>query len=314
MIDPESGWFAWTPDESQGTATNLISIIVTDDGRPGLSATQSFTVVVLEVNEVPVLAPIADVSFPEGQTLTITNRATDADLPENQFYFSLENAPTNASIDPKNGVFIWTPDETQGPGDYVITVIVSDDGLPSLSATQSFTVVVLETNQPPVLAGISDFKIHAGMTLSFTNSATDPDSPPNALAFSVDPGAPAGAAIGATDGVFTWTPTDADINTVHSITVRVTDDGTPPLDDTHTFLVTVVSRPTLTGIHLSGDVVNVSWTALAGQGYRLQYKTNVNDPDWTDVLPEVIATGASATQTDAFDPTGNRLYRVLVLP
>jgi hypothetical protein len=173
---------------------------------------------------------------------------------------------------------------------------------------------VLETNLPPVLAGISDFKIHAGMTLSFTNTATDLDSPPNSLAFSIDPGAPNGVVIGATDGVFTWTPTDADVNTVHSITARVTDDGTPPLDDTHTFLVTVVSRPTITGIHLSGDVANVSWTALAGQGYRLQYKTNANEADWTDVQPDVIASGASVTQTDAFDPTGNRLYRVLVLP
>jgi hypothetical protein len=60
--------------------------------------------------------------------------------------------------------------------------------------------------------------------------------------------------------------------------------------------------------------VNVSWTALAGQGYRLQYKTNANEADWTDVQPDVIASGAFATQTNAFDSSGMRLYRVKVLP
>ena len=314
VIDPENGWFTWTPAESEGPATNFISIIVADDGRPGLSATQTFTVVVLEVNDWPVLGPIADVSIPEGQTLTITNRATDADAPENQLYFSLANAPTNAWIDSKNGVFVWTPDETQGPSAHVVTVIVSDDGVPSLSATQSFTVFVLETNLPPALAEISDFKIHAGMTWSFTNAATDPDTPPNELAFSVDSDAPAGAGIGAADGVFTWTPADTDANTVRSITVRVTDDGVPPLDDAHTFLVTVVSRPTITGMQFAGDVANVTWTSLAGQGYRLQFKTNVMDADWTDVLPDVIASGASAAQTNTFDASGTRVYRVKLMP
>lgn len=314
VIDPDNGRFVWTPQESQGPATNLISVIVTDDGQPGLSATQSFTVVVLEVNDRPVLDPISDISIPEGQTLTITNLATDADLPGNHLIFRLGSAPTNAWIDPTNGVFTWMTDETQGPSVYIISVIVTDDGVPNLSATQSFTVFVLETNLPPALAGISDFKIHAGMTLSFTNTATDPDTPPNALTFSVESGVPAGAGIGAADAVFTWTPGDTDANTVRSITVRVTDDGVPPLDDAHTFLVTVVSRPTITGIALAGDVANVTWTSLGGQGYRLQFKTNVMDADWTDVLPDVVASGASATQTNAFDPSGMRLYRVKILP
>jgi len=43
------------------------------------------------------------------------------------------------------------------------------------------------------------------MTLTITNVATDSDVPPNALTFSLDAGRPT-ASIGATDGVFAWTP------------------------------------------------------------------------------------------------------------
>lgn len=314
VIDPDNGWFIWTPGETQGPGTNWITVIVTDDGVPGLSATQSFSVVVLEVNDRPVLNPIADFWIAEGETLVITNFAADADVPGNNLLFSLASAPTNASIDPVSGVLTWTPNESQGPGSYSISIGVTDDGVPSLGATQSFMVFVSETNLPPALAPIEDYKIHAGMTLSFTNAATDPDSPPNALAFSLDADAPPEAIIGSVDGVFTWTPADTDANTVRSITVRVTDDGAPPRDVARTFLVTVVSRPTITGIQIADGVANVNWTSLAGQGYRLQFKTNISDAGWADVLPDVIAEGSSVTHTNAFDPSGLRVYRVMIVP
>jgi hypothetical protein len=47
-----------------------------------------------------------------------------------------------AAIDLNSGLFSWTPTEVQGPGTYPIGVIVRDDGTPSLSATNTFTVTV----------------------------------------------------------------------------------------------------------------------------------------------------------------------------
>src|SRR5207237_6655214 len=97
------------------------------------------------------------------------------------------------------------PTEVQGPDTNQITVIVTDSGSPPLSTAQSFNVVVLESNEPPVLAPISDHAIHVGTTLVITNSATDVDIPTNSLTYSLNPG-PAGADVNATNGVFIWTP------------------------------------------------------------------------------------------------------------
>jgi hypothetical protein len=48
-VDSVTGVFRWQPTEIQGPSTNLMAIIVTDDGAPNLSATQEFSVVVRDV-------------------------------------------------------------------------------------------------------------------------------------------------------------------------------------------------------------------------------------------------------------------------
>jgi hypothetical protein len=54
----------------------------------------------------------------------------------------LVNAPPGASLNAVSGLFTWTPPLTQVPGDYTVTVSVTDNGLPPLSTNQTFTVTV----------------------------------------------------------------------------------------------------------------------------------------------------------------------------
>src|SRR2546423_3175599 len=117
---------------------------------------------------------------------------------------------------------------------------VTDNGAPSLSATQSFTVFVRETNSPPVLAAIADRTIHQGTTLTITNTATDTDIPTNTLTFSLGTNAPAGANINSASGLFNWTPASTDVGTTNLITVIVTDNGSPNLAAAKSFTVTVI--------------------------------------------------------------------------
>src|SRR4029453_19357791 len=126
----------------------------------------------------------------------------------------------------------WTPKEAQGPSSFVINVRVIDNGIPSLSDTKSFTVTVNEVNTAPVLAAIANQTVNEGATLSFTVTATDPDLPVNDLTYALEPGAPAGASINATTGLFTWTPNEAQGPSSFVINVRVIDDGIPSLRDT----------------------------------------------------------------------------------
>ena len=99
----------------------------------------------------------------------------------------------------------------------------------------------LQTNTPPALASVADQAINAGVTLSITNTATDPDVPPQVLAFSLL-NAPASAtltALNGTNAVFTWRPAVSQANTSSQITIQVADNGTPSLSATQSFMVTV---------------------------------------------------------------------------
>src|SRR5439155_767596 len=211
-----------------------------------------FAIHVAEVNTAPVLAPIADQSVNEGALLQLTAIATDADLPANALSFSLDSgAPAGATIDATTGVFSFTPAEAQGPGDYSVTVRGTDNGTPARGASRTFAIHVNEVNVAPALAPIADRSVSEGSLLQFTAAATDADLPANMLTYSLDAGAPAGTAIGATTGVFSWTPTGAQGPAGYSITVRVTDDGTPALDASRTFAIHVVevnTAPTLAPI------------------------------------------------------------------
>src|SRR4029077_497836 len=69
-------------------------------------------------------------------------------------------------------------------------------------------LTVAEVNVAPVLAGVpSSATINEEQPYTFTATASDHDLPAQTLSFSLN-GAPAGAAINATTGVFTWTPAE----------------------------------------------------------------------------------------------------------
>jgi hypothetical protein len=149
------------------------------------------------------------------------------------------------------------------------------------------------------------------MTLTITNSASDPDVG-ETLTFSLDPGAPAGTSIGPTNGIFTWTPNESQIGT-NEITVRVTDDGVPPLSAMQSFTVTVEPRPVLT-IGMTNGIVTLSWSAIAGLSYQPQFETNLTDAIWTAFPSNVLASGPIAEAIDTNSANTNLFYRIFVLP
>jgi hypothetical protein len=136
-------------------------------------------------------------------------------------------------------VFSWTPTEAHGPGAYGITIRVTDNGTPNLSDSETITVTVNEVNAVPVLLPIGNRAVNEETLLTFTALASDADVPANSLAFSLDEGAPAGAAIVPNTGVFTWTPTAQQGPGVYPVTVVVTDNGNPTLNAAETISITV---------------------------------------------------------------------------
>jgi hypothetical protein len=163
-INPSSGLITWPTSEATGPSTNLFTVIVADNGLPPMSATGYVTVVVREVNLPPILAVVTNRVINEGFLLLITNSASDYDIPASALTFSLAGkVPDGASINETSGLFRWQPTDTQGPSTNLITVIVTDDGVPRLSATQQFYVVVRDTNP--------DFVLSLGSTNLYTGEA-----------------------------------------------------------------------------------------------------------------------------------------------
>ncbi|MBI4660554.1 MAG: lamin tail domain-containing protein [Verrucomicrobia bacterium] len=237
-IDPVTGDFSWTPEEEQGPGSYTITIRVTDNGPSALSATRTFTVTLREINNAPVINPVSPQSIDEGATLTLRVGARDPDNPPVKLAYTLENAPAGAAIDEESGLFNWTPTEAEGPRDYNVTVRVSEPG-GSPSSTMSFLVGVREVNRAPVLAPIFDFAVSEGASLVFTNRASDADLPAQTLSFnSVNP-LPKGAELDQATGVFSWPLLEDAPAGTHLITIRVSDDGSPPLSSEQTFRVAV---------------------------------------------------------------------------
>jgi hypothetical protein len=73
----------------------------------------------------------------------------------------------------------------------------------------------------------------------FVAAGSDSDLPANTLTYTLDAGAPAKARVHATNGTFFWRPSRTDVASTNPITVRVTDDGAPPLSATRSFTVVV---------------------------------------------------------------------------
>jgi len=101
-------------------------------------------------NNPPTLATIADRVLTLGQSLSFFANASDPDQSFQSLVFALgPGAPPGASLDPFSGQFTWTP--TAAPSTNPLTLSVSDNGRPSLSATTSFTVSVF---MPPQMQNL----------------------------------------------------------------------------------------------------------------------------------------------------------------
>ena len=270
-VDSATGLIRWQTGEAQGGTTNQFTLVVADNGLPSLSSTQSFRVIVREVNNPPFFVnPSPDVEVDEQTTLSYTVAASDTDLPLQALTWQLgAGAPIGVTLNPSTGLLTWTPGEAAGPGEYPINITVRDNGSPQQSVSRLLRIIVREVNRAPSLAPIPLQTALVQTTLTVTNSATDPDAPAQQFFFSLDPGAPRGARIDRTNGVFNWSPPPSYARTTNTFTVRVTDSGVPSLAATQQMVVIV------------GDFLQVALgntITLAGQTGGVAIVVNTTTP------------------------------------
>ncbi len=144
------------------------SVIVSNIAGSAASSNVNVTV----GNTAPTLGPIGDQTTNVGTVLSITNVARDPDVPPQFLAFGLSTAPASATINSGTGVITWRPTVAQANTTNLFVVNVTDNGVPSLSATQSFNVVVSPLTNP--ILGAASFA-NGQFSLSVSGSAIGPD-------------------------------------------------------------------------------------------------------------------------------------------
>ena len=111
-------------------------------------------------NTPPVLAQIGNQTVNVGQAVAFAASATDTDQPPQTLTFNLLAGPATATLGTNSGAFYWRPQVTDASTTNLFTLEVADNGSPSMSATQSFTVIVNPLTQPALSSiGLSNGQI-----------------------------------------------------------------------------------------------------------------------------------------------------------
>ncbi|MGC8830599.1 MAG: lamin tail domain-containing protein [Verrucomicrobiia bacterium] len=308
-INQTTGEFLWQVPTNYPLSTNLITVIVTDDGIPPQTSQATFKVIVSTANTPPLIQHIDDQIVNEGMTLYVMVQATDPDTPPQQLSYSLDLAPPGAFINPQTGVFQWTPTELQGPGIYNVIVRVTDSGAPQMSSTATFKITVNEINSAPVLLPVATRYVIIGQQLTVQLIGTDSDVPVQNLQYSLEPGAPAGITLNPISGILIWTPTATDIGT-NIVSVRVSDDGTPAMSDVKSFSIVVGAKPKLefSRVGSNGDMLKISFDSLPDKRYQVEYTDNLGLSWLTNAI--LNGTGSKLSITNSFTPQKQRFFRV----
>jgi glucosylceramidase len=168
------GWQTWqtvSGSVSNASGTHNLYLVFSGSGAIANLNSFQFSGAVRTTNHPPVLAPIANQTILAGRTLLITNTASDPDVPPQKLVYSLLGAPAGASIDTNRGVFAWRPTIAESPSTRTISVVVADNGTPSLSATQSFLATVIQPAQPT----LNSTSLRHGEFGFWINGNTGPD-------------------------------------------------------------------------------------------------------------------------------------------
>jgi hypothetical protein len=199
-----------------------------------------------------------------------------------------------------------------GMYELVLTSLSADAGTNVFQVNPFNYGEAISVNRAPVLSHIGNQATGEGQPLLFTAQASDPDN--NALTFSLDPGAPAGASINPTTGAFSWTPAPTGFSLITNLTVRVTDNGIPSVSAGETISIAVIAGPVMITVQRTATTATVFWRTAPGKHYQLQYKNTLRDAAWTDLGPVLAATDFTTSEPDSTIGTNNqRYYRVRLL-
>jgi endonuclease G len=237
---------------------------------------------------------------PATVTMTAANPSSTTTLT-----YTIVSGPAHGTLSPGTGADrVYTPaDNFSGTDSFTFRV---SDGTRN-SNTSTVSILVTEVNDAPVIADIPAQTVNENSSLTFTATATDADGPATTFSLTgIPPGFSNPPTITAA-GVFTWTPTSAQIGT-HVFNVQVSDGS---LDDSTTVSVTVrdVTAPSLT---LPSDITS---EATGPQGAAVTYTATATDAHdgplavtCSPISGSTFAIDTTTVTCSASDASGNEAH------
>ncbi len=143
-FDPRTGKVSWTPGDDVALGEYKFTLKASSDATPE-PIVETVAITLRNLNTAPVIEKVGDQTAIIGQELAISVKAADKDEPANKLTFALpEGSPAGSSIDPNTGALKWTPDVSSQPGRVELTVNVTDDGNPPMTASIKIPVDLLD--------------------------------------------------------------------------------------------------------------------------------------------------------------------------
>jgi hypothetical protein len=192
----------------------------------------------------------------------------------------------------------------------------------SYAAGDSNDVVltVLSNTPPTFAASTTNLTVNELSTLNYSNVISDLEQPPQTYTWTLLTPI-SGLALNPTNGLMTWTPTEAQGPSSNNVLVKVTDSGTPPLSSTGTVNITVkevnqapVPVPVPDTNILAGNTVTIQLVAndsdipanpLTWFATGLPTGASVSSSGLFTYTPPTSESGAKAISIKVFDVNTN---------
>lgn len=261
---PIAGAFAINSTTGQITVVNgsglnfeaisavALTITVTDNGNPSLSASAVATITLTDVNEAPVVTPMAFTIFENSINGAFigTIAASDPDAGQSRTFAITAGNTNNAfAINPSTGVLSVNNSAAlnyEAITLFNLTVTATDNGSPARSGSAAVTVNLLNVNEAPVVTPTAFTIYENSVNGAFigTIATTDPDAG-QTRTFAITAGNTNNAfAISATTGVLSVNSSAAlnfEANPVFNLTITATDNGTPVRSGSATVTVNLLN-------------------------------------------------------------------------
>ena len=224
-----TGLLSGTPSNAD-VGSHAVILRVTD--TDGLTAEQSFSITVTNVNDAPTISSTAITAATQDAAYSYSLTATDSDTGDS-LTLSAVTKPSWLSFNSVTGLLSGTPSNADVGSHAVLLRVTDADGL---TADQSFSITVTNSNDAPTITSTETTAAVQDAVYSYTFAATDVDVD-DVLTFSAVT-IPSWLSFNSVTGLLSGTPSNADVGS-HAVTLRVTD--TDGLTAEQSFSITVTN-------------------------------------------------------------------------